>query len=100
MGKDDYVVGCSSACDIKLSLPKISEVHAKLMITESSYIIVDLASAYGTYLVNAEGHHERLKPNKEYPLQQQRPIYLAGKYRCDFKVLPNQMGENNIPSTL
>lgn len=60
---EQFTVGSSSGCDLRLHHPSINRAHVKIYFTEDTVLIEDLDSDGGTYVFH-EGSYKRIKTAK------------------------------------
>ncbi|HOK08726.1 MAG TPA: adenylate/guanylate cyclase domain-containing protein [Candidatus Hydrogenedens sp.] len=77
IGDKDIVLGRSSECDIVLSAGEISRHHAKIVVRDANYVLVDLKSLNGTYL-----NGQRIT---EHILKHMDEIWLGSQCRIIFR---------------
>ncbi|MCA1901062.1 MAG: FHA domain-containing protein [Candidatus Hydrogenedens sp.] len=77
IGDKDIVLGRSSDCDIVLSAGEISRHHAKIVVRDANYVLVDLKSLNGTYL-----NGQRIT---EHILKHMDEIWLGSQCRIIFR---------------
>ena len=50
LGKDDFIIGRSADCDLRIPVDDVSRQHARIFCNNEEYYIEDLGSTNGTYV--------------------------------------------------
>ncbi|OWM82170.1 hypothetical protein CDL15_Pgr001744 [Punica granatum] len=87
----DYIIGSDVNNDlggvpVTISLPQVSNLHARISYKEGAYFLTDLQSKHGTWITDNEGKRYRVSPNFPTRFRPSDVIEFGSDKRAMFRV--------------